>query len=152
MSIRGERGGPVSDGVGEKLWQYRNEGYLILGISNQGGVAFGHKTPEDCNAEIARTLELFERNPFHGIKCAYHHVSGNTPPYNHRLLLRKPDIGMLTLCEYEIWREGAMMIDWDNSLMVGDHAEDEELAKRAAIRFIHADVFFARGVFGRAQT
>lgn len=31
-------------GVEPVLWEYRGKGYLILGITNQGGVAFGFKT------------------------------------------------------------------------------------------------------------
>jgi D-glycero-D-manno-heptose 1,7-bisphosphate phosphatase len=136
------------DDVEEKIWEYREErGFLILGISNQAGVAHGFKTQLSNDAEIKRTLELFERNPFHIVKCCYHHPSGKVEPYNHRSLLRKPDIGMLAVCEVEAFEEG-YIIDWDKSIFVGDRPEDAVCAHNAGIQFASADEFFGR----RGQT
>jgi D-glycero-D-manno-heptose 1,7-bisphosphate phosphatase len=64
-------------------------------------------------------------------------------PYNYRSLLRKPDIGMLALMEYELFDEG-YIVDWDNSLFVGDRPEDQECAKRAGLSFHWAWDFFGR--------
>lgn len=130
--------------VETKLWEYRDQGYLIFGITNQGGVAFGHKSVLSHDAEIQRMFSLFDRNPFHIIKACFHHPQGAIEPYNHRSLLRKPDIGMLALCEVEAWEQESSIVDWDNSLFVGDRAEDEECAGRAGIRFVRADEFFGR--------
>lgn len=129
--------------VEEKIWQYRDEGYLICGITNQGGVAYGYKTPSDNDAEIDKTCSLFERNPFHIIKSCLHHPKGSHEPYNHRSLLRKPDVGMLCLCEVEAWEAG-YIVDWDHSLFVGDRPEDMECAERAGIHFSWAWEFFGR--------
>jgi D-glycero-D-manno-heptose 1,7-bisphosphate phosphatase len=131
-------------GIEAKLWHYRDQGFLIFGISNQGGVAFGHKTPEGCEAEIAHTAALFKRNPFHIIKVCYNHPLGTHPPYNHRSLLRKPDIGMLALCELDAFEQGGVVVDWTESLMVGDRPEDQECAARAGIAFAWAHEFFGR--------
>lgn len=131
------------DGVEEKIWEYRNNGFLIFGVTNQGGVAYGYKTPASDNAEIDAMLALFKKNPFHVIKSCYHHQDGSIEPYCHRSLLRKPDIGMLALCEVEAWEAG-YIVDWDKSLFVGDRAEDEICAKRAGIDFIWAWEFFGR--------
>lgn len=127
-----------------KLWEYREKGYLIFGISNQGGVAFGFKTPQDCNEEVEQTFRLFERNPFHIIKCCFHEPRGKVEPWCHRSLLRKPDYGMLAICEVESFQAG-YIVDWDNSLFVGDRSEDRDIASRAAIKFIPTEVFFGRG-------
>lgn len=81
--------------------------------------------------------------PFHIVKQCYHHPQGKVEPYNHRSLLRKPDIGMLAIAEVDAYKAG-VVVDWDNSLFVGDRPEDEECAKRAGIRFIWADEFFER--------
>lgn len=131
--------------VEEKLWQYREDGYLIFGISNQGGVAYGLKTPHSNDQEIAATLALFERNPFHLIKMCFHHPGGHRYPYNHRSLLRKPDYGMLALCEVEAWEMG-FIVNWDKSLMVGDRSEDEVCARAVSIQFVRAAEFFGRMV------
>lgn len=129
--------------VEEALWQYRDEGWLIFGITNQGGVAFGHKTPVSNDLEIQATIKAFHRNPFHFIKACYHHPGGSIFPYNYRSLLRKPAIGMLAICEVEAFQAG-YVVDWSKSLMVGDRPEDQQLAKNAGIKFAWAWEFFGR--------
>ena len=132
------------DGVEGVLWKHRDNGSLILGASNQGGVAFGFKTPQDFMAELDAMDELWERgNPFHIIKACYHHAEGDVVPYNARSLLRKPAYGMLALMELEAFREG-YIIDWDESLFVGDRQEDRTCAEAAGIDFEWADSFFGR--------
>lgn len=128
-----------------KLWEYRDQGYLIVGVSNQGGVAFGHKTSQDVNAEVEAMLGLFKRNPFHAVKYCMHDGRGSVVPFNHRSMLRKPDIGMLALIEVEAFQAG-YIIDWDKSLMVGDRPEDAKLAENAGIEFRWAYEFFDRPV------
>ncbi len=131
------------DDVEEKVWSYRNAGYLIFGVSNQGGVAYGHKLPADVDAEIARTVGLFKRSPFHIIKSCLHHPQGICEPFNHRSLLRKPYLGMLAVCEMEAWEAG-YIVDWDNSVFVGDREEDRQCARNADITFYWANDFFQR--------
>lgn len=122
------------------IWKYRNAGWLIFGISNQAGVAHGFKLPMEIEAEMEATLKLFEINPFHSLRYCFHDGKGNTHPYNYRSLGRKPDIGMLYEMEVESYQHG-YIVDWDNSLFVGDRPEDEECAKRAGIAFRHIDSF-----------
>jgi histidinol phosphatase-like enzyme len=50
---------------------------------------------------------------------------------------------MLVQYEMEYFSQG-IIIDWDNSIFVGDRPEDEECARRADIEFIPAEVFFNR--------
>lgn len=127
-------------GVEEKIWAYRDKGYLIAGVSNQGGVAFGHKLPPEIEYERDYTLDLFERSPFHIIKMCYHMEGGTVEPYCHRSLFRKPDIGMLAWIEFDCYNEG-YIVDWNNSLFVGDRPEDEQCAKNAGIQFMHIEEF-----------
>jgi D-glycero-D-manno-heptose 1,7-bisphosphate phosphatase len=129
--------------VEEKLWDYRHEGYLIFGFSNQGGVAHGFKTVSQCEEELDATVAAFGSNPFHVIKQCYHHAGGSVFPYNKRSLLRKPDIGMLARAE-EVAFDMGVVIDWDNSLFVGDRPEDAECAANARIPFRYARAFFDR--------
>lgn len=129
--------------VEDVLWRYRHQGFLIFGISNQGGVAFGHKTVIDNIREVEATVDAFFENPFHIIKTCLHHPAGTVEPYCHRSLLRKPEVGMLALCELEAWESG-FIVDWDNSLFVGDRPEDEQCAKNAGISFRWANEFFER--------
>lgn len=131
------------DGVEEKIWAYKEQGYLVLGITNQGGVAYGFKTEANFQEELAQTLELFERDPFDHVVYSLLHPKGRVKPYNHRSLLRKPEVGMLAVCEAVMFQKG-VVVDWDRSIFVGDREEDEECAHRAGLEFIHADAFFER--------
>lgn len=131
------------DGVEEQIWSYKDQGYLVFGITNQGGVAYGFKNEEKWQAELAQTVGLFERDPFDYVAFSLLHPKGRIKPYNHRSLLRKPEIGMLAACEVAMFQQG-IIVDWDNSIFVGDRPEDEECANRAGLAFIHADVFFGR--------
>ena len=116
---------------------------MIFGISNQGGVAYGFKSELTADAEIAATIDAFKRNPFHIIKQCFHHPEGKVEPYKHRSLLRKPDYGMLALCEFEAFEDG-YIVDWDNSIFVGDRPEDRHTAENAGIKFQDAAEFFGR--------
>jgi D-glycero-D-manno-heptose 1,7-bisphosphate phosphatase len=131
------------EGVEDRIWKYRENGYLVVGVTNQGGAAFGYKTVLDIEVEIEKTLALFNRNPFHKVKYAPGHAKGTVFPYNFRSLLRKPDIGMLVLAEVEFLAEG-IILDWENSLLVGDRPEDQACAERAGIGFRLAHEFFNR--------
>ena len=113
---------------------------MILGVSNQAGVAHGFKLPMEIENEMDATLNLFDNNPFHLVKFCFHDGKGKIAPYNNRSLLRKPDIGMLAVMECEAYNEG-YVIDWDKSLFVGDRPEDEACAKNAGIEFKHIDDF-----------
>lgn len=131
------------EGVEEKLWKYRNNGYLILGISNQGGIAFGIKTYEEERYEIEVMMSLFKESPFHFVKTCPYHPKGTVFPYMYRSLMRKPDYGMLMMLEAEATRNG-IVIDWNKSLMVGDRPEDQQCADNASIAFQWAHEFFGR--------
>lgn len=138
--IENSRDIELMPGIENLIWRYRNMGWLVLGISNQAGVAHGFKLPMEVELEMDVTLKQFKNNPFHIVKFCYHDGKGKIEPYNHRSLLRKPDIGMLAIMENEAFNNG-YVIDWDNSLFVGDRPEDEECAKRAGIKFRHIDSF-----------
>lgn len=129
-------------GIEKIIWIYRNMGYLIIGISNQGGVSFGHKSTIGISNELDATLGLFKNNPFHIVKMCYHMEGGSVYPFNTRSLLRKPDIGMLAIAEFDAWNNG-FMIDWDKSIFVGDRDEDKKCAENARIRFHHIDEFLS---------
>jgi len=132
--------------VKEVVWWYRNKGYLIFAISNQGGVAFGYKTIEQCNDELEATLELFGNpHPFHICKMCYHHPEGNKEPHCHKSLFRKPSIGMLVECETDCY-SNKIIVDWKESIFVGDREEDKQCAKNAGVKFIWANKFFSQGI------
>lgn len=127
-------------GMERIIWLYRQMGFVVIGISNQGGVAHGYRTPMEVELELETTLKLFRFNPFHIVKMCYHMADGTIEPYRHRSLLRKPDIGMLAIAEIDAYNE-KVIIDWDNSIFVGDRPEDERCAKNAGIAYKDIKVF-----------
>ncbi len=113
--------------------------YEIIGITNQGGVAAGYKSLEDCIEEQVRTMELLpaikEINfciDFAG-KIAYRLGRSKSlillpegPNY------RKPGPGLL-LAYLELFP--------DYAIMVGDREEDRQAAYAAGIDFMWSEIF-----------
>lgn len=123
------------------IYRYKEMGWLIFGLSNQAGVAHGYKLPMEVELEMDTTFKLFSRgNPFHNVQWCLHDGKGKIAPYNHRSLGRKPDIGLLFVMESDAYNAG-YIVDWDNSLFVGDRPEDEQCAKNAGIPFRSAESF-----------
>ena len=109
-----------------KAWQ--KKGYLILGASNQSGIARG--VPE---AKIIACFE--ETNKRLGIQIDYLYCPHRIPPVS--CYCRKPHCGM-----------GAYFIEKyklnpAECIMVGDMTTDETFAKRCGFQYQHADQFFA---------
>lgn len=130
--------------VAPKLWEYRARGWMIVGITNQGGVACGFKNGEDAKQEMHATLAAFgDEHPFSMVQQCYHYEAGSVHPYCYRSLLRKPNIGMLAEVEIESFKH-SIICDWDKSLFVGDRPEDQQCAANAGIAFQWAWDFFGR--------
>lgn len=130
-----------------KLWEIHDHGGYIVAASNQGGVAYGFRTEAQVDAELDRTVQLFKKNPFHQIHATLTHPKGSVFPYNTVSLLRKPHYGMLVSAETAAWNN-RVIIDWPNSVMVGDRLEDRQTAENAdvGITFQWAWDFFNRQI------
>lgn len=129
----------------ETLINYSAEGWELVIISNQGGIAAGHKSLESAIAEMRFCLKLFPQikeayfcPDFEGEECwcvahteikrySKHELSGT---------FRKPNPGMLLLTV------SIFGVDRGMSLMVGDRAEDEQAASAANVPFRIATDFF----------
>jgi len=133
------------DGVFEKLWHHRNHGHVILGLTNQGGVAFGHKTPDDMLREVHRMRQIGEergtRWPFHEWYAVFLMEGGSVGPYSARSLCRKPAYGGLAVLHRRLWENHSLRVDWDRSIFVGDSEADFGCAKNAGLQFLHAEKF-----------
>ena len=133
------------EGVEDQIWRYKKKGFLIVGITNQGGVACGFKTREQIGQEVGATLALFKGrgqipHPFDHIETCFHHPGGNVWPYGVRSLSRKPGYGMLVQAEGKLYAQG-YVVDYNNSLFVGDMEADRLCAQSADVRFMWAEDF-----------
>lgn len=127
-----------------KFRELAAQGYYMAIASNQGGVAYGIRTVAQAIAEIDATTALFGvTEPIHDTYMCMTHPKGNTFPFNHGSLLRKPHYGMLVLIERSAWNQG-VIIDWTNSLIVGDRPDDFYMAQAANVPFEWAWNYFDR--------
>lgn len=135
------------DEVFEKLWHHRDHGHVIFGLTNQGGVAHGHKSPNDMMREVRRMRQIGEergvRWPFHEWYAEFLMKGGSVGAYNARSLCRKPMYGGLAVLHRRLWENHSLGVDWDRSIFIGDMESDYECAQNAEIDFLHAEAFRA---------
>jgi D-glycero-D-manno-heptose 1,7-bisphosphate phosphatase len=139
-------------GAVEAINHYHSKGWLIVGITNQAGVAAGHKSLKDCIEEQQYTLRLFPQlkgiyfcPDYEGDICYF--VDENNyrqcPKWLPNIYFRKPSCGMLLKA----------LIDFNGDInqawMVGDRPEDEQAAAAAGINFMWADIWRERWRTGK---
>lgn len=127
----------IIEGADVALSRYGDD-WLIIGITNQGGVAAGHKSIQQCIQEQQYTLKLLPKlheiyfcPDFEGRKCfrvTRHNAHSHSQTRWFRQY-RKPHPGMLKLA---IVRHNQLP---ENCLYVGDRPEDEIAAERAGVPF-----------------
>lgn len=121
--------------------------HLILGVTNQGGIAFEHfglSTYFDIRDEIMRLVPQIDR-----IEFAPAYPRAKSDIFSADTLLRKPQYGMFAAHEAH-YRERGVQINYAASVMVGDAGrgqarnEDEVASENAGVDFVHANTFFQR--------
>lgn len=115
----------------EVLARYHAEGWLLLGVSNQSGIARGDVSPADVADCVARTIELLDL-PLEVRWCPH-------PAGEIRCWCRKPMPGLGVA-----WIE-ARDVDREQSRMVGDMDSDRVFAENLGVPFTSADTFFSPG-------
>jgi D-glycero-D-manno-heptose 1,7-bisphosphate phosphatase len=116
----------VLPGVPGALGRLAADGYALVVVSNQAGVARGLFTEEDIRAVNARTAELLRAEgapPIEGWYWCPHH-----PEFTGPCDCRKPEPGMLKRASEEL------DLELERSWMVGDHPVDAGAARAAGVR------------------
>ena len=132
----------IKDYVVDIIRSYKSRGYLIIAITNQGGVAYGIKTEEEVREELKITNRLCD-GLFDFMLYSPFHPKGTHYPYNIKSQSRKPSTGMIMEAESGLFFELGTQIDYAGSLFVGDSDEDKMCAFNAGIKFIWANEFFS---------
>lgn len=123
------------------------DGWTIIGVTNQGGVAAGFKSLEDAIAEQEETLRLAAQIseiffcPDAGQTCINvdrDGTQGRSTLDGDATDYRKPNPGMLLRAH-----KGQK---WERILMIGDRDEDELAAKAAQIEFMWAHTWHSEGL------
>ena len=131
----------IIPGADTAIARYHALRWVIFGVSNQGGVAAGKKSLEDCIDEQHRTLELFHNlhkiyfcPDFEGkhLGCVYRSFANVFAPKGYSSF-RKPGPGMI---EYILTTHTV-----DECLFVGDRDEDRLASVAAGIKFLWADAW-----------
>ena len=125
------------------MQKYKADGWLICGISNQGGLALGHMSYEDCCAAMLETQRqcggLFDKISF----CRHHPEAKD--PIMAECWCRKPRIGQIIEVAQDLARMHGGIVPPSSCLFVGDRPEDQQCAANAGIRFIWAKDWRATG-------
>lgn len=117
---------------------WKTKGGRIIAVSNQGGIALGHLSFDECARAMQRTYELTERL-FDKVAFCRHHPDAIDPEYA-RCWCRKPSPGLLielALDMASVTRKAghAEFYPPYMGLFVGDRPEDEQCAKLAGFPF-----------------
>ena len=113
------------DGVKERVHEWADAGYFVVGLTNQSNIESGFNTTQDVVDAIKRTLDLLDMQfPVYFAS----HKNKSLPDYNYR----KPMTGMIDAAFRDFGSPS------DESVMVGDDWEgaDSGMAENAGVNFI----------------
>lgn len=115
----------------EKLESYRNQGFQLIGLSNQSGISKGIVTVEEVDNifEHTRSLLGYTEKEFPILYCPHRAVPITC-------FCRKPQSGMAMECIMNL------KLNPEECIMVGDRTTDEQMAKRLSITYYDVNVFW----------
>jgi D-glycero-D-manno-heptose 1,7-bisphosphate phosphatase len=126
-------------GVASVLSEYAAQGWLLVIVSNQGGVAGGYVSEADARAVQQRAIALLPVPVAASFFCP-HMPGGRVAEYAIDCPNRKPKPGFILTALKQF---GARAED---SLFVGDSSTDRLAAEAAGVAFRWADLFFGRPI------
>lgn len=125
-------------GIPELIKKYNDEGYKVIVVTNQAGIARGYYTEEDMHKlhrHIDKELMKYEAHIDAYYYCPHHPIHG-TGIYKIECNCRKPKTGML---------ENAIKdfdIDTTQSILYGDKPWDIEVGERMGIKSYYVEDIF----------
>jgi len=125
----------IQDNALPGLKKLYDDGYLLIVISNQSGVARGYFKEVDLEAVKLKLNDLLQSAGISitGFYFCFHHPEGTVDGYNIECDCRKPQPGMLLQAAID------HNIDLQASWMMGDILNDVEAGNRAGCRTILID-------------
>jgi len=112
------------DGVFECCRYFQHQGYKLIIVTNQGGIAQGLYTEHDYQALTEWMLDAFKQQAIHidGVYHCPHH-----PKFSGDCDCRKPKPGLLQQAQK------AHQIDLEKSILVGDKLSDIQAGQAAGL-------------------
>lgn len=126
----------VFDIVPGILVAYKQKGWRIIAISNQGGVALGYLKFEDAAAAALETNRQCQ-NLFDQIMMCTHHPDAEDPEFAV-CWCRKPRIGLVIDGANTVAKRHNEYYPPHLGLFVGDRPEDARCAENAGLAFMDA--------------
>ena len=121
------------DGAPQAIERLREQGYLIIVVTNQAGVAKGFYTEEDIAALHGYIKEQLKDTAYiDAIYYCPYHPRGQVEAYRKDSRDRKPGPGMIERAVADFAAKG-MTIDLKRSMIVGDTERDIETGINAGI-------------------
>lgn len=117
-------------GAAHACRELSDAGFLLIVITNQGGVARGHGTLADveaCNARMRELLRAEAGVDVHAVYSCPFHPKGVVPEFTREHPCRKPAPGMILQAASD------HSIDLARSWLIGDAPRDIEAALAAGI-------------------
>lgn len=111
----------------EKLFELKKQGYILLGASNQSGVAKGDLSLEDAKSCFEQTNKLLKQD------IDYVFCPHSVPPVCY---CRKPQSGL------GVYLTNKYKLDPRKCLYVGDQTTDKTFATRLGFEYFDATKFF----------
>ena len=130
------------DGAVEGLRALSEQGYLLVVITNQSGIARGYFTEEDyLRLDGWMKADLLKRGVrIAGSYCCPHLPEGSVPEYARECDCRKPKTGLYLKAAREL------SIDLDRSIAIGDKERDLAICLESGARgFLLSDDHKAQG-------
>lgn len=120
----------LNDGIIDNLKKLSDEGYLLIIITNQGGISKGlysHANVEEIHSYLSDELRKVDVKLSEIYYCPHHSI-------NEECICRKPNSLMI---EKSLAR---FNIDPKQSYMIGDKMRDVECAEKAGVKGIKVDL------------
>lgn len=118
----------ILPGRTEKLLELQKQDYVLLGVSNQSGIAKGLLSQETAKECFDKTNEML------GVNIDYKFCGHSVPPII--CYCRKPGVG------FGVEFIEKYKLDTSQCIMVGDLTSDKTFAKRCGFKYIDASNFF----------
>jgi D-glycero-D-manno-heptose 1,7-bisphosphate phosphatase len=122
--------------MAERLLSYKQKGWRIVAVSNQGGIATGQVSEVNVMSALRRTQEL-SGLAFDLMYICQHHPSAHDPEWRN-CFCRKPKIGMLVMAAMQLGEMHPELYPPHLAMMVGDRDEDRLCAESAGVKFMQA--------------
>ena len=125
------------NGICEAIKRYNQQGFIVVVITNQSGVARGLFTEQDVILLHEYADRLLQDNGAYINKWYYcpHHPIYGLGQYKINCNCRKPNTGMIEQVIEDF------NIDVKQSLLIGDKSEDIECGEKTGIKSIYINEF-----------